>query len=111
MGPLDLKYHNHINICKYKNIQQTERKEGNSIQLFHIFLCNSQNYHPRGAVDDPMALLHEASCNSAIGSSTAPRGDSFNCCTERYEIVVLLPSSELTKGINKRDADQGGWAL
>ena len=24
------------------------------IQLFHTFLCNSQNYHPRGAVDDPM---------------------------------------------------------
>ena len=23
-----------------------------------------------------------------IGSSTAPRGDSFDCCTERYEIVV-----------------------
>ena len=25
----------------------------NSIQLFHTFLGNSQNYHPRGAVDDP----------------------------------------------------------
>ena len=24
---------------------------------------------------------------------------------ERYEIVVLLPNSELTKGNNKRDAD------
>ena len=24
------------------------------IQLFHTFLCNSQNYHPRGAVDNPM---------------------------------------------------------
>ena len=23
-------------------------------QLFHTFLCNSQNYHPLGAVDDPM---------------------------------------------------------
>ena len=31
-----------------------------TIQLFHTFLCNSQNYHTRGAVDDPMALLHEA---------------------------------------------------
>ena len=50
----------------------------NSLQLFHTFLCNSQNYHPGGAVDDPMALLHEA------------------------EIVVLLPNSELTKDNNKR---------
>ena len=31
--------------------------------------------------------------------------DSFDCCTERYEIVVLLPNSELTKGNNKGDAD------
>ena len=23
-----------------------------------------------------------------IGSSTVPRGDSFDCCTERYEIVI-----------------------
>ena len=30
----------------------------NSIQLFRTFLCNSQNYHTWGAVDDPMALLH-----------------------------------------------------
>ena len=34
-----------------------------------------------------MALLHEAEC------------------TERYDIVVLLPNSELTKGNKKRDAD------
>ena len=25
-----------------------------SIPLFHTFLCNSQNYNPQGAVDDPM---------------------------------------------------------
>ena len=29
-------------------------KQWNSIQLFHTFLCNSQNYHPQGTVDDPM---------------------------------------------------------
>ena len=29
-----------------------------------------------------------ASGNSDIGSTTSPRGDSFDCCTERYEIVV-----------------------
>ena len=35
--------------------------------------------------------------------------DSFDCCTERYEIVVLLPNSEHTKGnnikYNLHDAD------
>ena len=36
------------------------------------------------------------------------RCDSFDCCTERYEIVVLLPNSELTKGNNKRGADAHG---
>ena len=46
---------------------------GNYIQLFYTFLCNSQNYHPQ----------HRG-------------GDSFDCCTERYEIVVLLPNSEDT---------------
>ena len=39
--------------------------KGDSIQLFHTFLCNSQNYHTLGSVDDPMALLHEAEGNSA----------------------------------------------
>ena len=35
------------------------------------------------------------------------RGVIFDCCTERYEIVVLLPNSEQTKGNNMklRDAD------
>ena len=32
-------------------------------------------------------------------------GDSFDCCTERYEKVVLLSNSKLTKGYNKRNAD------
>ena len=31
--------------------------------------------------------------------------DSFDCCTERYEIAVLLPNPELTKGNKKCDAD------
>ena len=59
----------------------------------------------RGAVDDPMALLHEAEGNIASGHPQHRGCDSFNCCTERYEIFVLLPNSELTKGNNKRDAD------
>ena len=30
-----------------------------------------------------------------IGSSRAPRGDSYDCHTGRFEIVVLLPNSNL----------------
>ena len=41
-----------------------------------------------------------------IHSTKKHRGcDSFDCCTERYVIIVLLPNSELTNGNNKRDAD------
>ena len=71
------------------------------------------NYPTRGALDDPMVLLHEAEDQGqqCIGSSKAlHKGyDSFDCCTERYDFTVLLPNSELTKGNNKgnnkRDAD------
>ena len=54
---------------------------------------------PRVAVDNPMALLHEAEGNSASGHPQHRGCDSFYCFTERYEIVVLLPNSELTKVI------------
>ena len=43
--------------------------------------------------------------NSASGHPQHQGCDSFDCCTESYEIFVLLPNSELTKGNNKRDAD------
>ena len=56
-------------------------------------------------MDDPMALLHEAEGNSASGHPQHRGCGSIDCCTERYEIVVLLPNSELTKGNNKPDAD------
>ena len=79
----------------------------NIIQLFHTFLCTSHNYHPRGAVDDPMHCCPrpKAKGNSASGQPQHRGGDSFDCCTERFEIVVLLPNSELTNGNNKRDID------
>ena len=68
------------------------------IQLFHTFLCNSQNYHSRGDVDDPMHCCPrpKAEGNSASGHPQHRGGDSFDCCTEMYEIVVLLPNSEDT---------------
>ena len=57
-------------------------------------------------MDDPMHCCQrpEAEGNSASGHSQHRRV-SFDCCTERYEIVVLLPNSKLTKGNNKRNAD------
>ena len=53
---------------------------------------------PNGAVDDPMHCCPRpsASGNSASGHPQHLVGDSFVCCTERYEIVVLLPNSEDT---------------
>ena len=58
-------------------------------------------------MDDPMHCCPrlEAEGNSASDHPQHRGGDSFDCCTERYEIVVLLPNSKLTKGNNKRDAD------
>ena len=47
---------------------------------------------PRGAVDDPMTLLHEAEGNSPLGHPQHRGCDSFDCRTERYEIIVLLPN-------------------
>ena len=50
------------------------------IQLFHTFLCNSQNYHPRGAVDDPIHCCPrpKAEGNSAPGHPQHRGGDSFD---------------------------------
>ena len=48
------------------------------IQLLHTFLCNSQNYHTRGAMDDPMALLLWP-CATVPSSHQQHLGcDSFN---------------------------------
>ena len=59
------------------------------IRLFHTFLCNSPNYYPRGAVDDPMHCCPrlKPNGNSVSGHSQHRGGDSFDCCTERYEIL------------------------
>ena len=37
-----------------------------------------------------------------MGSSTAPRGDSYDCHTGRFEIVVLLPNSNIHYKFNNR---------
>ena len=47
----------------------------------------------------------KAEGNCASGHPQHQWCDTFDCCTERYEKVVLLPNSQLTKGNNMRDAD------
>ena len=47
---------------------------------------------PQVAVDD--VLLPKAEGKSVSGHPQHLVGDSFDSCTERYEIVVLLPNSE-----------------
>ena len=46
----------------------------------------------------------KAEGNSASGRPQHRGCYSFDCYTERYEIVVLLPNSEFIKGNNKRNA-------
>ena len=48
------------------------------------------NHHPLGAVDNPMNCCSRpsASGNSSLGHPLHQGGDTFDCCTERYEIVV-----------------------
>ena len=50
-----------------------------SIQLFHTFPCISQNYNPRGAVDDPMNCCPRpfASGNSSSGHPQHRGGDNL----------------------------------
>ena len=59
-------------------------KLGNKTTISNLSVQQS-NYHPTGTVDDPM------NCCPRPSSSGHPQyvgGDSFDCCTERYEIVV-----------------------
>ena len=48
-----------------------------SIQQFNTFLCNSHNYYPRGAVDDPMYCCPrpKAKGNSVFGHPQHRGGD------------------------------------
>ena len=60
---------------------------------------------------DMCCMRPKAEDNSASGQPQHQACDSFDCFTKRYEIVVLLPNSELTKGNNKCDADSGTFCL
>ena len=52
-----------------------------------------------------MSLVHEAEGNSASGQPQHRGCDSFDCFTERYEIVLLLPNSELSLQMVTRGPD------
>ena len=62
------------------------------------------NYYPLGAVDEYDSMnccpRPSASVNSSSGHPQYLKGDSFDCCTKRYEIVVYcLPHINITKPI------------
>ena len=65
--------------------------ENSMVQLFHTFLCNSQNYHPEVLW---MTRWHcctrpKTEGKSASGHAQHRGCDNFDCCAERYEMVVL----------------------
>ena len=70
---------------------------GYKTTISNTFLCISQNYHTLGAVDEPMHC-----CLRLWPCTTVPSGhlqhlrcDSFDRCTERYEIVVYCLNQHL----------------
>ena len=66
----------------------------NKITISYLSVQQS-NYHPLGAVGDPINCCPRpsASGNSSSGHPQHLGGDSFDCCTERYEIVVYCISN------------------
>ena len=62
---------------------------GNKTTISNLSVQQS-NYHPLGTVDDPMNCRPRPSASGNISSGHPQylRGDNFDCCTERYEIVV-----------------------
>ena len=70
-------------------------------QLFQIFLCNSQNYNPQGAVDEQMNCCPrpKAEGNSSLGHpqhwvihSTEKMNETFNCERKMQNGANLLRS-------------------
>ena len=70
---------------------------GASIQVFHTFLGDSQNYKPRGVVDHLMNYRPrpKAEGDSSSGGPQHRGADTFDCRLKRYEIDVLLTNSYL----------------
>ena len=56
--------------------------------LYHTFLGDSQNYQPLGAVDHVMNYHPWPSSDSSSGGPQHLGADSFDCCPERYKMVL-----------------------
>ena len=71
-------------------------KLGNKTTISNLSVQQSK-LSPLGAVDDPMHRCPgpSASGNSASGHPQHLVGDSYYCCTERYEIVVYPDEMQL----------------
>ena len=81
-------------IC-YTSFYKVELSNKTTISNLSV---QQSNYHPLGAVDDPMNLCPRpsASGKSSSGHPQHLGDDSFYCCTERYEIVVYCCPSHVT---------------
>ena len=74
-------------VCTYKSICIHEVEFGK--HLFHTFMCNGQTC--------TLEVLWMTLCLLRLGHPQHLGGNSFDCCIERYKIVVLLPNSEQYK--------------
>ena len=76
-----------------------------SCEFISYLSVQQSNYHPLGAVDDSINCcpLPSASGNSSSGHPQHLGGDSFDCCTERYEIVVYCRNLMLLLLVTERD--------
>ena len=65
-----------------------------SIQLFHTFLCNSQNYHSRCAVDDPINCCPrpKAEGNSSSGHPQHRGGDNLTVAQKGMKYLFYYPT-------------------
>ena len=86
-------------ICQNKDADQLR---GNRETDQRLCFCYTDSTIPLLSISEIPAsslllwLWPKAEGNSASGHPQHRGGDSFDCCTERYEIVVLLPNSEDT---------------
>ena len=86
-------------ICQNKDADQLR---GNREADQRLCFCYTDStipllYYPKFQASSHLLWLWpKAEGNSASDHPQHRGGDSFDCCTERYEIVVLLPNSEDT---------------
>ena len=86
-------------ICQNKDADQLH---GNREADQRLCFCYTDSTIPLQSISEISSLwsssvaVPKAEGNSASGHPQHRGGDSFDCCTERYEIVVLLPNSEDT---------------